>query len=148
MKEARILMLLMFSLAVSCSHDLATINDARETVFRYQFGRTADYYCIGLDSNSDPSDEFLKRFEGNTPPVKKYSECEPLIGSLSDRFRDKSGKIIVLYVVHSVKRTASGTAIVEASWDAAPLRGETHRYTMKQVDGKWIITKDEITVVS
>lgn len=148
MKCTKLLILLTFFGIVSCHHATSTINDVRETVFRYQFGQFADYYCIGVDRDTDSANELIKRFEANKPPVKKYSECGIHSGSLSERFRDKSGKIVIFYKVHSVKQTESGTVIVEASWDAAPLWGETHRYTMKHVNGKWIVIKDEVTVVS
>jgi len=150
MKRSQMLLLLMSLvgiLSASCTPDQATTNDISETVFRYQFGHKADIYCIGLGRGSDPTSDFLKRFENNIPPVKKYSDCKTT-DNLGDRFRDKTGKTVIFYFVYSVQRSIWGTATVEASWDIAPLWGESHRYTIKRINEKWTVTDDELTSVS
>ena len=57
----------------------------REAVFRYQFQHNqsgiqdqARVYCLTSGSwneDDDPSDEFMTRFQGHVPPVKKGSQC-------------------------------------------------------------------------
>lgn len=54
--------------------------DICEAVFRYQFEHNASgaqqkakAYFLKIH-NKDPSDEFLARFKGHTPPVKKGSD--------------------------------------------------------------------------
>lgn len=55
-------------------------NDIYEAVFRHLFvyngsGLTnASAFYLSVEGK-DPGEEFLKRFAGNTPPVKKASEC-------------------------------------------------------------------------
>src|ERR1044071_879783 len=57
------------------------IDNILEAVFRYQFDHVstneldAKVYVLGIgESCSDPSDEFLKRFAGRQPTVKKASD--------------------------------------------------------------------------
>ena len=54
-------------------------NNIREAVFRYQFHSDGggpqskpNVFFISVEGK-DPSDEFLKRFSGNKPPVRKRS---------------------------------------------------------------------------
>jgi hypothetical protein len=64
--------------------DQTTEDDIREAVFRYMFDHEArqqkpyaKYYFIGIGKvgeGDDPSEEFMKRFEGNVPIVKKMSQ--------------------------------------------------------------------------
>lgn len=57
-------------------------DDIREAVFRYQFNHNASglkqnakvYYLSFGEEGKEPSDAFLERFKGHTPPVKKASE--------------------------------------------------------------------------
>ena len=58
-------------------------DDIREAVFRWQFDhnvsgqqKTAKVYFLSVgEKYGDPSDEFIKRFANNKPPVRKRSEC-------------------------------------------------------------------------
>src|SRR5689334_13010252 len=80
----------VFLLCVCCATLDALSNDARmhdeddirEAVFRYLFEHNASgqqkkagVYCLSLGEDADPSDEFMRRFAGHKPPVRKLSQC-------------------------------------------------------------------------
>lgn len=60
----------------------AAEEDIAEAVFRYQFDhnasaiqKRAETYCLSLPGEKMPSAEFLRRFEGNRPPVATADQC-------------------------------------------------------------------------
>jgi hypothetical protein len=76
-----------------------------EAVFRYKFenfsdGRKFSVYFLWLRDGRDPSDDFMKRFVGDTPPVKKASQSV----KVSDGVKDKeTGKRGVIYGIPRIK---------------------------------------------
>jgi hypothetical protein len=87
MRKTAILLALSF-LAAGCAsnspakssqpsaRDAAT-PDVLETVFRYQLDHnpSASRYCLELAGTS-PDSSFVRRFEGNQPPVLSAAQCE------------------------------------------------------------------------
>src|SRR5882724_8396830 len=55
----------------------AATGDVLEAVFRYQLNQnpSASRYCLELAGTS-PDPAFLRRFEGNQPPVLSVTQCE------------------------------------------------------------------------
>lgn len=55
----------------------AALADVLEAVFRYQLAQNAaaDRYCLELAGTS-PDPSFLRRFEGNQPPVLSSDQCK------------------------------------------------------------------------
>jgi hypothetical protein len=141
-------LILMGFCSTEHSNDKA-IENVQETVFRYQFGRPADFYCIALFNEQDPSDEFMQRFINNNPPVKKYSECR--IGTetrLYDLRDSVSGKPPIFFSIRSVSLKMWKKAEVHANWSRGPVFGEAHRYLLRYDNGKWKVIEDKIISVS
>jgi hypothetical protein len=122
------------------------IDDIREAVFRYQFDhitpaeRDAKLYVLGVgESCSDPSDEFLKRFAGHQPPVKK--------ASASDWFPDKGrvdketgGKALMFCAANIAWISDTDVEVSGAHYSA--MAGVLDDYfTVKREDGKWKVTE-------
>lgn len=149
-----IFFLFAFVLVISfCSRNNSSqdLEDIRETVFRYQFGMPAAFYCVALQDNQDPSEELMQRFKNNNPPVKRRSEC-----SISPTKDDPGGPVVhpasskygILFTIHSINLSVLNKVEVDASRYLGGLHGETHRYRLIRKDGKWKVEKDEVLSVS
>jgi hypothetical protein len=96
-------------------------DDARETAFRYWFADIAKpsdmnayYLSFGsIHDDIDPSDEFMKRFEGHKPPVKKASQCEYLRSSVRDT---STGEIGLLFWSTGIKWVNAKEIEVDSGW--------------------------------
>jgi hypothetical protein len=96
-------------------------DNAREAAFRYWFvdiakpsNMNAYYLSFGpIHNDIDPSDEFMKRFEGHEPPVKKASQCEYSRSSVRDRI---TGKIGLLFWATGIKWVNSKEIEVNSGW--------------------------------
>ncbi len=87
MRKAAVTLLAFSLLAAGCastraksaqpSSGDAALADVLETVFRYQLehNATAGRYCLELAGTS-PDPSFLRRFEGNQPPVLPMDQCK------------------------------------------------------------------------
>jgi len=83
-------------------------DDIREAVFRFQF----DHNASGLQQNAkvyflslgkgdkDPSDEFMERFRGQKPPVKKVSQGTVSVTGVKDKETREQG---LIFRVTSIK---------------------------------------------
>src|SRR5689334_427177 len=91
------------------------VNDIREAVFRYQFEHNAsgqqqsahDYYLAIGDKDSDPSDEFMKRFAHHKPPVRKASASRivPSTGAVVNRRNGRTGLLFNVSAITWVSDT-------------------------------------------
>lgn len=146
MRSGKILLLLSFLFTTSClgKYSEDDLDDIRETVFRYQFGRPAPFYCIALDNKQDPSDELMRRFINHNPPVKKYSECRNISVDATAAVKDSR----IYFAVHSISLKMGRKAEAEGSWARGPLFGETHRYLLRFEDGKWTVAEDKLVSTS
>jgi hypothetical protein len=121
--------------------------DIMEACFRYQFLHfdpcfqemtNVFFLSISFASPSgDPSDDFMKRFAGHTPPVKRRSQCKPLV---VDKETGKNGIILNIFLVTMVSETE---VKVEGNNIYAPLDGFDCTYHLKKEKSKWMITKYE-----
>jgi hypothetical protein len=101
--------------------------DIAEAIFRYKFEctestkqQTANAYFLGL-LGDDPHPQFLKRFENNIPPVKKWSE-----------FKEGQG---LKFHVGPVKRVSS----TKYSYvEKVTLCGT---YSIEFIDNNWVVIK-------
>jgi hypothetical protein len=82
----------------------------------------------------DPSPEFLARFDGNEPPVRKGSE-----------FGDGGG---VLFRVESVKRVSDTKVEVSGGYYEGSLSASGNTYFLERKDGGWVVTGDEMHWIS
>ncbi len=133
----------------------ASEDDLTEAVLRYQFQQTnisarpdVKALCIQIGIlNSDPSAEFLNRFEGNNPPVIKGSRCGflPESGQMTNK---TSGSPAVSFTVSTVSGQLFGQAVVDASQVSGNLGGAGFSYTVKKQDNKWVVTDNLMNWIS
>jgi putative hemolysin len=130
----------------------------REAVFRYQFQHNrsgisipASAYCLTLgeyripyDVTNDPSDEFIRRFEGHVPAVKKGSECyfERRRGQLYTGVIDReTGEPALVFRVESVKWVNNQAVVVEGGYNSNLLSASGNVYELTREEGKWVVEK-------
>jgi hypothetical protein len=124
-------------------------NDITEAVFRYQFihndsfiRRTAAFYYLSLggafDNNSkDVSDEFLKRFDGNTPPVRKFSKAHyDLVEGITDKETGKKG---LAFEVRTIKWLGDDAVEVEGGYIENGTSASGELFTVKREGGMWVV---------
>ena len=146
----------MYVLTVSClimilsscgnrqaeTFDIETL-DLFEAFFRYKFDnnysgaqQNAETYFLQIDGE-DPTPEFLARFEGHSPPVKKGSEFV-MGGSIVEGGGVAEGNGLLFYIrsykwIGSSKNRAEivgGYSEGNVSWSGAS-------YTWVKKEGKW-----------
>lgn len=128
-------------------------DDIREAVFRSQIAHEDSelgqskpiVYFLSLwgpDSDGkDPSDDFMKRFAGHTPPVKKYSKS-----TIDDSQYVIDDETRVRGLIFSVSRiTWFGKSKVQVSGGeyAGSLNSSGGTYYLEKKEGKWIVVKYE-----
>ncbi len=114
--------------------------DIAEVTFRYQFEHNASgaqqkaqAYFLSV-FNKDPSPEYLKRFEGNKPPVKNGSE-----------FKIGNG---LAFRVGAIKRVSETKVEVSGGYYEAGLSSSGNTYFVEKKDGKWVVTEDKMHWIS
>ena len=126
-------------------------DDIREAVFRWQFEHNASaqvYFLEVGEKEGDPSDEFIKRFAGNKPPVRKRSEC-----SIDRRRRvgvldKKTGEQGLIFRVRNIEWKSDTEVDVKAGYYEHGLSASGNTYTLKKEKGKWKVTKDKMDWIS
>lgn len=128
-------------------------DDVREAVFRWQFEHhnapaqltNAQVYFLELGpSADDPTDEFLKRFDGHKPPVRKGSSCI-VNGSAMDK---KTGERGIIFRITSIVWQSDSTVEVNAGYYEGGLSVRGSLYILKREKRKWRVTGERITVES
>jgi hypothetical protein len=118
-----------------------------EAVFRYKFetfsdGRKFSVYFLWLGDGRDPNDDFMSRFAGNTPPVKKASQSV----KVSDGVKDKgTGKRGVIYGIPRIKWLSDTEVDVSVSkwvWGWGQ-----YGYVCRALreNDKWVVKRCELT---
>lgn len=153
----RTMLLIYACCAVSTATDgdrISQENNVREAVFRYQFqhnssvqGQRAAVYCLSIgEKNTDPSDDFMKRFAGFKPPVRKASDCS------TDAYRgvmEKStGKRGLVFRVKAIKWTSDTEAEVVGGYFEDGLSASGDTYTVKRQHGTWKVVRSKINWLS
>jgi hypothetical protein len=157
MKTILQLLLTFASAYVEYATDAARVNqenDIREAVFRHQFDHNASgqrtdaaVYCLSVGSKeTDPSDEFMKRFADHKPPVRKLSECnvDPVNGVV-DKSTGKSG---LIFRVTSITWVSDMEVGVAGGYYEAGLSSSGNTYTVRKEQGKWKVTADKMNWIS
>jgi hypothetical protein len=138
----------------------------QETLFRYLFKnnhsdkeQSAQVYFLALTpsydegdfyeddnnqkttpENSDPNDDFMKRFTGNIPPVKKASQC--LTSFENDEVKDKeSGEPGLLFYVFHINWVNESEVRVLCSYYKTCLTMQGYECTLKLINNSWQITE-------
>lgn len=112
-----------------------------ETLFRHQFQRNASAvqqnakgYFLTIDQQ-DPTPEFLTRFAGHVPPVRKGSEFAV----------EQEG---VLFRVGAVKWIDDSTVEVHGGYYEGELSSSKNVYRLVRKDGKWVVERDQMLSIS
>ncbi len=112
----------------------ASINDITEAVFRYQFDhnasaiqKRAEKYCLSLPGDRMPGAEFLRRFEGNKPPVAAADHCER-----------KGGKNL-FFRVQKFDWHGDDEVWVRGGYWEGNLSSSTELFLVVNRNGKWIV---------
>ena len=114
--------------------------DIAEATFRYQFRNNASAaqqqttaYFLTL-FKKDPSPEFLKRFEGHKPPVKRGSE-----------FNVGNG---LSFRIDMIKRVTETKMEVSGGYYEGVKSSSGNTYFVEKKNGTWVVTGDEMHWIS
>ena len=131
--------------------------DIREATFRYQFDknesglqRSAYAYYLSIPGKdgkrTDPPGDFMKRFAGNKHPVKMISECTPS----ADRgvIDKKTGKRGLIFHTGAIKWISDTEVEVSGGYYEGGLSSSGSTYHLKQIGGKWQVSKDVMHWIS
>jgi hypothetical protein len=124
--------------------------NVREATFRYQFRKNhsalqqhAGAYCLSIRrenlKDADPPAEFMKRFDGSMPPVKKLSDCVLTDRGVVDRRTGMPGLIFRTGVIKSMSDTE---AEIAGGYSEHNRSGSGNTYYLKKVDGRWKVIND------
>lgn len=94
----------------------------------------------------DPSDGFMKRFEGRTPPVKKASQSR--IGEKGEVRDRSSGQLGVIFTVTDIKWASDQEAEAVCSVFKAGLNGYAYKYTLTKKNNQWKVTNKKLVSIS
>jgi hypothetical protein len=133
------------------------VDNVREAVFRYQFTnnaahgpaaaakRIAVFYLSVGDKDQDPSEEFLMRFAGHTPPVRKVSACSTKKMRVEDK---RTGERGLIFHVRSIRWISDTKAEVKGGYYEDGLSASGNTYTVVKRNGKWVVVEDKMKWIS
>lgn len=121
----------------------AAEEEIAEAVFRRQFEhnasaiqKNAEKYCLSLPGDRMPSAEFLKRFEGNQPPVAAADQC--------DR---KSGKNL-FFRINAFNWREDGEVWVRGGYYEGNLSSSLELFQVVNENGKWVVKGQRMEAIS
>lgn len=130
-------------------------DDIREAVFRYQFDHNASglqkrahAFClvIGLDDkNSDPSDQFMKRFAHHKPAVRKASSCH---WNSIQVVENRTGRAALVFWCSKITWVSDIEVSVDGGYEEGNVSASSSTYTVRKQNGKWAVTNDRMTMIS
>lgn len=134
--------------ATAKSYPLETERDIREAAFRYQFNhnisglqKNAAFYFLSVGAGAkDPSDEFMKRFKDDKPPVKKVSQS--MLGQSSEVKDKATGKRGLIFFATNLKWVSASKAQIQAGYNEANLSAGSNTYILQKKGQKWVVIKD------
>ncbi len=159
MKNSALVLLVAASALLGCAMPLdraAEEDNIREAMFRFMIAEKQDlqgqqdhYYFLSVHSDSsrshgDPSDEFMKRFDGNSPVVKRASECtNDAPRGVVDKVNGTRGHILHLDPVRWLSDRE-----VEMQWadHTSGSNGYGGRCRLRWSVGNWILTHKTMEV--
>lgn len=126
--------------------------DIYEAVFRHQFEQNASgaqqsagTYFVQIQG-SDPPEEFLRRFAGQAPPVKRGSEaCHAGDSSIYDR---QTGKRSLMFKAGKIGRIGKNTAEVEGGYYEGNLSASGNTYRLVRHGSRWKVIADTMSWIS
>jgi hypothetical protein len=112
----------------------AAAGDISEAVFRYQFQhnasnlqQTAERYCLFLPDERSPDEAFLRRFDGNSPPVVAGSRCERKAA------RD------LFFRVQKLDWQSDDEVWARGGFSEGTLSSSIETYLVNRRDGRWVV---------
>ena len=125
-------------------------DDIREAIFRYEMKdhRFPDVVFLSIN-NQEPSDAFMKRFSDVKPAVKKWSAIAPAKKPAQRWINDReTGKPGVALSVGKITWTSDHGVIVAGGYYCGVLCAGGGDFYVIQKDGRWIVEKFDLKVVS
>ncbi|MGP0019605.1 MAG: hypothetical protein ACLPHP_13620 [Candidatus Sulfotelmatobacter sp.] len=137
------------------THRLGQEDDIREAVFRFQFDhngsgqqKQAHAYCIAIlegGKDSDPSDQFMKRFAHHKPPVRKFSACH---WTEIQVVENRTGRSALIFRVSQISWVSNTEVTVDGGYDEGNVSSSGNTYTVGKQNGKWVVANDQMNVIS
>lgn len=119
----------------------------KEAVLRYQMEMSKSwaypvkpkFFFLSFGKDGDPPDEFMQRFQGHQPPVKKESEVEMGLWGV------KEGLIISATQItwHSNQRVD-----VKGGYYGGELYAAGILYSVERQGDRWVVVSHQVTIVS
>lgn len=129
--------------APSAQDRFAAQDEILEAVFRYQFQHNAsalqskaDRYCLTLPQDKNPGEEFLRRFDGNQPPVVSADECNRKKGS--DLF----------FRIQNLDWRSDQEVWVRGGYWEGNLSSSLELYQVVRKNGKWTVAGSRMEAIS
>lgn len=121
----------------------AAVEDIAEAVFRYQFDhnasaiqKSAETYCLSLPGETMPSAEFLRRFQGNHPPVAAANQCE------------RKGVKNLFFRVQKLDWHGDNEVWVRGGYWEGNLSSSVEMFRVVNQNGKWIVKGARMEAIS
>jgi len=125
------------------------IDNIMEAVFRYQFEQYGNWHCeqaryICLFGDNDPTDTFMKRLDGLTPPVKKLSQAQVDTIIFGKDAQKRIGRKCPLFCITGFMWINQGQVEVQGSISEDLSRATISPYVliMERKGTKWIVKKN------
>jgi hypothetical protein len=142
------------SLAVDTDHT-SQEDDIREAVFRHQFDhnasgqkKSAHAYCLSVlmgNKDSDPSDQFIKRFAHHKPPIRKASACH---WDSIEVVENRTGRPALIFFISRITWISDTEVTVDGGYEEGNVSASANTYTVTKRNGKWEITHDQMNAIS
>jgi hypothetical protein len=144
-------------------------DDIREAVFRNQFkhpggiqGKCANAFYLAfsdtLGKRKDPDEQFMQRFTGNEPMVKKVSQCTLGVGIFTtcdgDTFLEygvvdkQTGKTGIKLTVGEIDWLRSDVAIIEGGYYEYVLGSAGRLFYVIKEGNRWVIKGERLIWIS
>ena len=122
-------------------------DDIREAIFRSQL--TAGVNFLSIDGK-DPSEAFMKRFEGSDPPTLKLSRARKKkvlrdVTEVVDRKTDRDGTILKVGNVHWIDQNS---VTVEGGNYCGSLCNASGIFHVVREKGIWVVKNFDVQIIS
>jgi len=114
--------------------------------FKVYFLCLGDTWTNDTPSAIDPSDTFMARFAGRTPPVKKVSQSKK--GEAGQVFDKITGQRGVIFTVDDLKWISDEEVEATCSVYKAGLDGYAYKYILNKKNNRWNVAKKTLWRVS
>lgn len=123
-------------------------DDIREAIFRFELKDRTGIIFLDID-HRDPSDAFMKRFFDVKLPIKKLSAIAKPNGRSQRWIYDRSsGKPGVALWVGKITWTSDMRVIVDGGYYCGSLCAGRGDFYLTFKDGRWVVDKFDLKIVS